>query len=225
MSPVPLLPLGQSPFYGGFGAGRVTHDDVLTTGPRYVRSRQATRWHRLRAAARHDALIDDDGKVLRHEYVAWHHWCGTTTFSSRGLGVDDLPQKEPICGTCEGRAIGAGHGSELVTVEDGVKLLFTPHIDPPKVCPGSGKINQHLWVEIPGSRSVGLCVPCGQTVPTRAGGGSPWYGSNWYGPQVHEPGDDLVDPCMAHGWTSLVLVRGTYGMGVTCRCRLPRREM
>lgn len=216
MSPVPLLPLPDSatPFWD-FGGTVTTHDNVLTEGPRYVRSRQATRWHRTRSAVRYPPMVAD-GVELLPDRVVWRHWCGTHTHSSRGIGVDDLPADEPLCGTCEGRAVGAGQGSEVATVDG--ELLFTPHgIEPPKVCPGS---QTPMYVEEPGGQSVGRCLPCGQLVRLRGGGG--WQGWSWYGPQNHPPGPDLVEPCRAHRWGSLVVVKGAYGSGVTCRCRLPR---
>lgn len=92
----------------------------LRTGPRFVRGR--TRWHRVRSGTLHD------------HGEAWAMWCGQTRFgndkpdTSDGLPTDGLP----LCGTCEGRAAGAGHTSPLALPDD-VGLLFRPaRLVPPR---------------------------------------------------------------------------------------------
>jgi DNA (cytosine-5)-methyltransferase 1 len=87
----------------------------LTRGPRFVRSKSMSRWHRVR-----------DG-VDYGTHIAYGLWCGTTAHLSAHrpqlLTHDRDPvDGMPVCGTCEGRALGAGHDNN----EGPRDLLFTP---------------------------------------------------------------------------------------------------
>jgi len=66
-----------------------------------------------------------------HTHVSMQMWCGQGGFlyrkSKGGFLFVDPPDNRPLCGTCEGRAVGAGEPSAafLVQRRDRV-VLFTP---------------------------------------------------------------------------------------------------
>lgn len=172
---------------------------VLRTGPRWLRGR--TRWHRVRS-----------GTVHGHG-ACWLMWCGQTRFErDKPDRTDDLPADgAPLCGTCEGRAAGAGHPSPIELPDD-AELLFRPaRLTPPRWCPGGGPYGpaRHLG-EVVGHRVV-RCGACGDLVAEiNAYGWNPRFGQ----PRRHEPGPGLVPGCELHAWR--YLVRTTEG--VACQC-------
>lgn len=171
---------------------------VLRTGPRWIRG--ASRWHRVRSAT-----VYDHGPC-------WQMWCGQTRFDRDRPDRTDAPPTDglPLCGTCEGRAVGAGHTSPLGISKD--TLLFRPaRLTPPRWCPGGGPYGpaQHL-AQVVGHRVV-CCGACGELVAERNA-----YGWNARGglPRQHLPGSRLVPGCPQHAWRHLVHTVE----GVACRC-------
>jgi hypothetical protein len=166
---------------------------VLRTGPRWVRG--ASRWHRVRSGCGYPT------------HVSLHMWCGQA-MNPHDRGTSDVVPADglPLCGTCEGRAAGAGHTSPLGLPPEG--LLFRPsRLTPPRWCPGS---RHHTIHERVGVRVI-RCGACGETV--REKNASPWYDT--YGvPQQHEPGPGLVPGCELHAWRHLMLTTE----GVACQC-------
>ncbi|MGW0837106.1 hypothetical protein [Streptomyces prunicolor] len=171
--------------------------EALTEGPRFVRTRGMSRWHRPRDGVRYDG-----------GHTVYGLWCGYSVGGSDKAGTyvaaDEPGDGEPVCATCEGRAAGAGHDESPT----GRLLLFTPrHIDPPKNCPAS---RRGLFEALRGGR-VGRCLVCGDMQPLRAMGGP-------YNPRFsivqHPPGEGLVAPCPFHRWRSLTAVDGR----AVCEC-------
>ncbi|MFE4697250.1 hypothetical protein ACFRIC_09170 [Streptomyces sp. NPDC056738] len=135
-------------------------------------------------------------------------WCGYGIGGSERAGAflaaDEPPAGEPVCGTCEGRAAGAGQDGSPT----GRLLLFSPRdVAPPKNCPAS---RSSMYQELPGGR-VGRCLACGDMQPLRAMGGP-------YNPRYaivqHPTGQALVDPCPFHRWRQLTARDGR----VLCAC-------
>lgn len=188
---VTLLP----PVTGGPVPGGVV---ALDTAPEFVRSRGMSRWHRPRTGVRWPG-----GRIT---YGLWDG-AGYVALPG-GLAVDVRPDDGlPVCGTCDGRAAGAGQ----IPGPPGRELVFTPrHITPPRHCPGS---RTGLFEELPGGR-VGRCQVCGDMQPLRAMGGP--YASR-YAIVQHPPGAALVDPCPFHRWRSLAATDGR----VHCTCGRP----
>jgi hypothetical protein len=179
--------------------------EPLTEAPRYVRTGAMTRWHRSRCGYR-----DKHGTVL-------HTWCGGGCIildgdqrSTRlGIGVDEVPTGEPVCGVCVGKALGAKQ--DLLPA--GLPLLrFDPrHLTPPTLCPGSR--NRDLWEPLNTRGNVGRCLACQDVVPIRAvGRGYSAYGA---GPTNHAPGNGLFEPCPWHAWMYASLRQGG---SVGCSC-------
>lgn len=161
--------------------------EALTEGPRFVRTRGMSRWHRPRSGTRWD------------ERTVYDLWCGYAVGGSDKAGAyvtaDEPADREPVCATCEGRAAGAGQEQASPT---GRQLLFSPrHINPPKNCPASR--SSTLFAELPGGRA-GRCLACQDVHPLRAMGGA-------YNPRYaivqHPPGAGLVAPCPFHRWRTL----------------------
>lgn len=165
----------------------------LATAPRYMRSAGMGRWHRPRSGTHHGL----------GGHVTYSMWCGQHVSDAKGyISADAAPEGEPVCGTCEGRSIGAGQDSWPVPgLPD---LLFEPRrLNRPAKCPGSRK--ERLAEQA--GRNVVRCLACGDLVPER------WYGYTG-GPQNHEPGPALVAGCPFHAWTYLTVVNGA----VVCAC-------
>lgn len=180
-------------------------DVALTEAPNFMRSHASTRWHRVRA-----------GVSMQRPWgltVVYRYWCGQATFADRSLGVETLPDQELLCGTCEGRAIGAGQISRPGL--DG--LVFSPMwIDPPAICPGSK--NLQLVARLDNEWREGRCLVCGHVDKLRYAGG-PYNGRTNI--LRHPPGDDLVAPCEFHAWRMLVAARFPNGdVAVVCRCMI-----
>jgi len=167
---------------------RVLHE-VLPSGPAYARTRQATRWHRVRSAVTRYHSWDDSITTI------YHLWCGqfasTGSQRSSALTTDTVPQGEPSCGTCEGRWRGA---------QEDHPWLFVPRPDQrPKKCPGSRTATLYE-----GDWPTYRCLVCGVHVGGWCGGG---YSGTW-GLRTHAPGPDLIPPCGVHGYLRLVVNDG-----------------
>lgn len=114
----------------------------LATAPDYVRSRNATRWHRPRS-----------GRVFEDGRIAYSYWCGAGTPS--GSGQDAIPTRDLLCATCEGRWKAQGSG----------RLIFTPRNSlPPTTCPASRRA---LFPN--GVRNPFPCLVCGASVKVTGG--------------------------------------------------------
>lgn len=167
--------------------------EPLTEGPRFVRRGTMTRWHRVRSGVRYT-----DGRTI------YHLWCNGYVMGDFLARDEPLPG-EPVCGICDGKAVGSGQETDGPA---GRNLLFEPrHILPPKNCPAS---RRGLFEELPGGR-VGRCLACGDHQPLRAMGG-PYNGH--YSIVQHPPGKGLVPPCAFHRWKQLTAVDGH----VRCAC-------
>lgn len=172
--------------------------EPIVTGPRYVRTGGMSRWHRPRTGVRHT------------HGIVYGVWCGQAVHEARGiLTCDKVPAGMAVCGTCEGRAIGAGQD----TWPGRDDLVFSPRrLTPPKRCPGS----RTTWCEELGN-NVGRCLACGAYAPLRASGS--YYDPRW-GLTNHEPGDALVPGCLFHAWREMTLTAGR----VQCRCAHTTKE-
>lgn len=167
--------------------------EPLTVGPRFVRTRAMSRWHRVRSGVRYG-----DGRTV------YSLWC-TGAVQGDFLAVDDTPVGETVCGLCDGKAVGAGQEPDG---PEGRTLVFQPrHITPPKNCPAS---RSALYEELPGGRA-GRCLVCSDVHPLRAMGGP-------YNPRYaivqHPTGNALVAPCPFHRWRQLAVRDGR----VVCDC-------
>jgi hypothetical protein len=169
--------------------------EALAVGPRFLRTRTMSRWHRPRSGSQHGN---------RACYTAW---CGYTIGSSTrapALTTDEIPDGELVCATCEGRAIGAGQEQQ----NPGRRLVFRPReLQRPKHCPGS---RSSLYTALSGG-TTGQCLACADTHPLRAMGGP--YASR-YAIVQHPPGAGLIAPCPFHRWRQLVRDND----GVRCSC-------
>lgn len=167
--------------------------EALTEGPRFVRTRGMSRWHRVRSGVRYG-----DGRTV------YSLWC-TGAVQGDFLSTDDAPAEDLVCGLCDGKAVGAGQEPDGPA---GRTLVFQPrHITPPKNCPAS---RSSLYEELSGGR-VGRCLACGDHQPLRAMGGP-------YNPRYaivqHPTGAGLVQPCPFHRWRQLTARNGR----VLCDC-------
>lgn len=179
----------------------------LLEAPRYVRTAGMSRWHRSRCGTR------------RQGHVSVGIWCGagyvhlasTQPTAHGGVGVDEVPDGDPVCGPCVGKALGAGQDG--IPVGSGLpNLRYDPRwIKPPSTCPGSGR---DLWEDVPNSHNVVRCLVCALLVAGRAQG-SP-YNPSW-GPVRHAPGAGLVEPCPWHAWNQ----PAKTPTGIACACGWP----
>lgn len=193
--PVALLPpLGSSPY-------RPPDATPLSTGPRYIRGRGNSRWHRPRCG------------YTQADQTLFTFWCGPHLWDrpagDRAWLSDDLPEHEPACGTCVGRALGAGQDEVPLDLPP---LVFSPRwLHPPRWCPGSRSEDLIGEPPAPAQGSVGVCLACGDLVAVRA------MGSRWNpraGLQQHVAGPGLVPACPWHGWQFTGARDGVAG----CRC-------
>lgn len=193
--PVPLLPpLGSSPC-------RPPNATPLTSGPRYVRGSGNSRWHRIRWAYR------------QPDRIVYSFWCGPSLSDKHTSGPvvtrDDVDAGELVCGTCVGRALGAGQDD---SPSDLPELVFSPRwLKPPRWCPGSRSEDLIGEPPAPAHGWVGMCLACGDLVAVRAMGG-PW--NPRYGLQQHPAGPGLLPGCPWHGWQYI----GRRSGGAGCRC-------
>ncbi|MFB7832047.1 hypothetical protein [Streptomyces sp. NPDC056056] len=174
--------------------------EPLAVGPRFVRTRAMSRWHRPRT-----------GVQFPEDRVSYIVWCGQIVGSHRPGGLltaEEPPAGHVVCATCEGRAIGAGQEQQT---PGGRPLVFSPQgLTPPRHCPGS---RTALYRLLSGG-TTGACLACGDTHPLRAMGGP--YDSR-YAIVQHGPGAGLVAPCPFHRWRQPRL----DGDGVRCNCGRP----
>lgn len=170
--PVALLPRYSHAQH--LGGRPYAEPEPLDTGPSYVRSRDATRWHRPR-----------HGHRYANGRVSYTYWCGANYGE---MGVEELPAGDLLCGTCEGR----------FQAQTDQTLTFTPMTHrPPAWCPASRRDG---W--FPEGYRTGRfdCLVCGADVTGRAM--SSYYTS--YAVTRHKPGPRLVAPCRFHGWNFIV---------------------
>jgi hypothetical protein len=187
------------------GLGR-TDGIPLQRGPRYLRTREMGRWHRVRSGVHYE----------RWGHTAWHLWCGQSAHQNGRRGVDCLTAAEPVdgapvCGTCQGRAVGAGQEPAVGGMPD---LVFSPRrLTSPTQCPGSR--SEALWEPIPDGVNVGRCLACGVIATVRVSGGA-------YNPRVglvvHRPGPGLVPGCAFHAWSNLARHETPDGPVARCGC-------
>jgi hypothetical protein len=148
--------------------------------------------------------------------VSINYWCGPGTSDGPGIDrllyVDELPPSEPACGTCVGRALGAGQDE---VPPDLPPLRFDPRwLKPPATCPGSR--SRTLWEPLPNAHwNVGRCLVCGDIVGVRVVGTG--YNAWGAGPINHPPGRALAGPCPFDAWNRLSLRNGQ----VACACGWP----
>lgn len=184
---------------------------ALTHGPLLLRTRGMGRWHRPRSGS----TWHRDGEDL----TAYSLWCGQSVSSHRKtsnggapgfITRSELPDDGvPLCGTCEGRAVGAGHAGIAVVVHSPAGLLFAPErLTPPKVCPG---VEARLYEPVGDGYRVALCLACGNVEPLR---GYSNAGGGWMMLQRHPPGAGLVPGCPFHAWRGLV----RDGDSARCQC-------
>lgn len=165
----------------------------LAEAPEFVRTPGMSRWHRPRSGVAYP-----DGRR------SYHVWCGQLIGcilrAGGALAVDVRPADDlPVCGTCDGRAAGAGQ----IPGPDGRRLAFTPRWQtPPRWCPGSR--SGRLYAPLPGG-TAGRCLACSDTHPLRAMGGP--YASRTAMVQ-HPPGAELLPPCPWHAWRQFTATNG-----------------
>lgn len=183
---------------GAIGWSHIDWGQPLAVGPRYVRTSGMSRWHRPRSGTRR-----------QNGHTSYHLWCGqlVSTGSLKAPGVltaDTIDDELPVCGTCEGRACGAGQDD---WPGDG-ELLFSPRrLTPPKHCPGSRR--EGFFAQI--GTTAGRCLVCGAIESLRGMGGP--YNPKWAMVQ-HPPAEGLVPGCPFHAWTSITVRDGA----VVCHC-------
>lgn len=84
----------------------------------FYKSRKGKYIHRVRSADVHWW----NGEV---QHVSIHFWCGSYGFlNGKGMLIDSAPINEPVCATCEGRAIGAG--TDGAPIINGRLVKFSP---------------------------------------------------------------------------------------------------
>jgi hypothetical protein len=199
LMPVALLPPVSSS--GAAWRGQMP----LLAAPRYVRGPSNSRWHRNRS-----------GMQWPTGRITIHFWCGPSGHTSPQRDVlhfvDNIPAGEPACGTCVGRALGAGQDE---VPADLPPLRFDPRwLAPPRFCPGSR--SRELWQPVgSAAHSVGQCLVCGELVAIRAIGRG--YNAWGAGPVHHTPGGGLVEPCPFHAWQRIVARDGR----AVCDCGWP----
>lgn len=190
-----------------YGRGACLRDVLpVRRGPRLARTRGMGRWHRPRSGIQFT-------RASGGARVCFQFWCGQSGQGADILTASEVPVGEPLCGTCEGRAVGAGHPP--IGVELRVALLFEPVSSkpPPPVCPAT-KPRAYVddrWLRLVHS-SVFACPACGVPTRLRAAGGP--YDSH-VKIEGHQPGPDLLDPCPFHRWDSIV-VRADGTAGCSC---------
>lgn len=182
---------------GGYGDAT-----PLTRGPRLIRSRGMGRWHRPRSGIH----------LGRHGRTVFSVWCGQSVHFSDAVAAVELPADERLCGTCEGRACGAGHPATGTPLNEA--LLFEPwsSAPPPARCPSHRLYPvddaQFAWGR------VFPCPVCGVATRTRAAGGP--YNSRVV-IEGHAPGPALIAPCPFHRWDWPSLRDGV----ARCSCGTP----
>jgi hypothetical protein len=183
------------------GCGRDRDALPLNSGPRYVRGPGNSRWHRARAGVRRPAR------------TSWILWCGpfiSDRPDAPAWQVDEVPAGHKVCGTCVGRALGAGQDDAPAGMPE---LVFEPRwLAPPRWCPGSRSHNLIGAPPQPAQGSVGVCLACGDLVAVRA------MGPRWSPTAAliqHPPGTGLLAGCPFHGWQYIGLRRSGQA-GCSC---------
>lgn len=197
-----LLP--PNPTWGHHG----TNPRILDEGPAFMISHSplARYCHRPRSGTRY------------HNRDCYHTWCGQSLHNP--IPVDRPDALTPLCGTCEGRAVGAGWPTWTETTGNTNGPLgitrFTPrpYFDPPNTCPGT---MSDYYLPEPGNWRSGTCLVCHDHVQLRSSSTNGGYTST-FGPRKHVP-YQMIPPCRHHAWRTLTwLDRARYLVG--CRCRL-----
>lgn len=184
--------------------------EPLDRAPAFVLSpsRRARYCHRPRSGHRHP-----DGRV------SLHAWCGQLLYNP--LPIDRPDVVTPLCGTCEGRAVGA-HWPAATDITSGAITFpvlpqrFTPrpYFDPPSRCPGS---MSEFYLPTPTNWRRGTCMVCGADVKLRASSRG-WWAAQDFGPERHAP-VHMINPCRHHAWRHLTWIdHDRYLVG--CRCQL-----
>lgn len=214
MSVVLEAPISMGSWYFG---GDICRVEAVLEGPAYFKSGRGAYWHRTRSMTRYPLRNCSRGMVRMGGYAAARAWCGVGGFleggKNPGLGADAPLDDGPVCATCEGRAVGAGHPVGRLVPAGPVTFAPTSILRTPRTCPG--------WKTLPLAHDNrrGVCDVCGDEHPLRGGGGA-W--TPWYGLQKHAPGPGLILGCEFHGWRSLV--RRREDGAVMCRCEVPFGE-
>jgi hypothetical protein len=114
----------------------------LESAPDYVRTRNATRWHRARS-----------GSVHPGDRISYSYWCGSGGHDA--IGADSVSDGDLLCATCEGRW----------SAQQENRLVFTPlKAMPPTKCPASRRA---LFPKA--SRNPFPCLVCGASVKVTGG--------------------------------------------------------
>lgn len=188
---------------------RTNYPTILEDGPAFMISPHTTAkyCHRPRSGNRYHNPQRD----------CYHTWCGQSLHNP--IPIDTPNQLTPLCGTCEGRAVGAGWPTwtETITNNHGplTLLRFTPRpdFDPPNLCPGS--LSEYHLAE-PGNWRSGTCLICHAHVKLRAS--SSGYNPSRWGPQRHKP-EHMIPPCRHHAWLQITWIDRTRSL-IGCRCQL-----
>lgn len=208
---VKLLPAYRSGGYNHFADSREVLDEfaALVRSVKSGRGRYDARWHRSRSAVR--LPVADYRPIPRVVVTAW---CGTSVFAGEAFTTDDALDGFPVCGACEGKALGAGLPG-VVALLDVTKtgVIFEPNsvakFKPPKVCPG--RMVEPLALDRP-SEGVGVCAACGVVAPIKRP--RTRHAVEEWAIKDHAPSASLVEPCRRHAWDDLA-----HFDGVTkCRC-------
>ncbi len=208
---VKLLPAYRSGGYSPFADSGEVLDEfaALVRSVESGRGRYEARWHRSRSAVR--LPVADYRPIPRVVVTAW---CGTSVFAGEAFTTDDALDGFPVCGACEGKALGAGLPG-VVALLDVTKtgVIFEPDgvtkFKPPKVCPG--RMVEPLALDRP-SEGVGVCAACGVVAPIKRP--RTRYAVEGWAIKDHAPSASLVEPCRRHAWDDLA-----HFDGVTkCRC-------
>lgn len=205
MSPFPLEP----PYSRSYGHHEA---EAVMEGPLLARSRGMTRWHRVRSGVQFKGTLD---------HLSYQFWCGQTGSGAATGGVatrDTLPTDGlPICGPCEGKALGAGYNGTAAIISGETLLLFEPtsqtKFKTPKVCPGSRDERLILEPDMISDPRVKKCGACGLHVPVGSGHSR---GYDFRGPKLKDHAPlSLPSPCPFHAWDQLAIADdGT----VSCSC-------
>lgn len=207
---VKLLPAYRRGGYNPYLTGKpLTEYAALVRSVHSGRGRYEARWHRTRCAT------EIPGGEFAPGWVAVTAWCGTTISARDAFTTDDALDGFPVCGACEGKALGAGlPGVVALLDETRTGVVFEPDavtkFRPPKNCPG--RYMEPLALDRP-SEGVGVCAACGLVAPIKRPSRYPSTVDDW---QIkdHRPTTALVGPCDQHAWDDLVHVAGR----TSCRC-------
>jgi predicted RNA-binding Zn-ribbon protein involved in translation (DUF1610 family) len=168
--------------------------EPVLVAPILVRTRGMGRWHRPRSGIHY---TDRYRLPWKHGSTSLTLWCGQFVHDLSEAVTADTAGRDLLCGTCEGRAVGAGYPP--VGVEVRSELVFSPRSTyrTPAVCPG---VKRRL---VPDDRARAVACPaCGELVALRASTRGYDFDVNLQG---HPPGDGLVPPCPFHSWDELIL--------------------